>query len=448
MEKATDPYRVADLGLALGQLPVVPPECVDRAITKLLAAVPDNNHLRILDRLARALVVLKVSARQSEVITRSVLSAVEVGISKKDVYAAIDLGQAAEILSMLPKAPRPSAEKVIALILEAVSKSGDLGKIQTLGRILAALGPSPHEVEKITLRLLQVAGGKQDTRALRQFATALTTLPNLPEKSVERAADLILGVMDRTVDSAQILDLAEIIERLGKLPASRVEHASGKIVGLMEAPGLLLSLGTSWGRVPLYDLGLAFGKLPSPPAECRARAAKVITAALDRATTQDERIRLAQGLAALGEVSDPDAEKATRYLLAELEKTDNRLKLDAIAEFLAIAARAPSGRSEPAIKPILVVLTGTSNSSRPTALARSLGNFSEGVDKRRLINILKFPTCRGEFQSVVLRLLERQTSERFDNDVWQVGLRGHTFGLSQEELRSSARRWSQRDFIR
>lgn len=103
---------------------------------------------------------------------------------------------------------------------------------------------------------------------------------------------------------------------------------------------------------------------------------------------------------------------------------------DALSNLLqTVVGRLPGEAAEVAFARIVEIMDKTTDPDPLQVLAGALKAVPGTLDQSKLINLLKWPNCIGEFRSAILERLERQTQQEFHDDVWVFVEWAHSSGL-------------------
>jgi hypothetical protein len=87
----------------------------------------------------------------------------------------------------------------------------------------------------------------------------------------------------------------------------------------------------------------------------------------------------------------------------------------------AIPGAPPGDEARTMLRRLAVVAAGTNDPDALRVLAEAMGAVPGALDRSILIDVAKYPNCVGEFQTAVLKLLERESqSGPFDGDLWKM----------------------------
>ena len=108
-------------------------------------------------------------------------------------------------------------------------------------------------------------------------------------------------------------------------------------------------------------------------------------------------------------------------IFARMKETNDSDELQRLAEVLA----AVSGKLEPqgakeAFDKILARMKETNNSYELRSLAEALAAVPGKLNEQAIIDLLKWPLTVGDVRTSLLRKLEQQTNQKFNDNIWEM----------------------------
>jgi hypothetical protein len=127
---------------------------------------------------------------------------------------------------------------------------------------------------------------------------------------------------------------------------------------------------------------------------------------------------------------------AVGTLLEAIERTTDIKELGALAEALkAVPGKLASAEAQKAFARLLADMEQTADIKELWALAEALKAVPGSMDRQILVDLLKWPISVGVFRSTLLEMLERQTHEKFDGNLWTMVTWAQANGLDVWTIR-------------
>ncbi|MGH8070186.1 MAG: hypothetical protein ACRERE_34055 [Candidatus Entotheonellia bacterium] len=286
---------------------------------------------------------------------------------------------------------------------------------QAFGQLLAAIEQASHPEQ---FRALE--------RALEAVAIKLT-----PAQAPQALAQLLAVIERINVLWGDVLETLVIT-----LKATVAKQASAEVQQALAAQ-LLADIEQDTRSKDRAE------RLPSGMFEALVRALQAVAANLAPAQAQQafaqlvpaikrtnytERLEALPGAleALAARLTPAQAQQAFAQLLATLEQT---LDYDSVLEAVvaryasvleAVAARLAPPEAQQASAQLLATIANTTHPIQLGVLARALKAVPANVAEQTLLDLLKRPMSVGTFRSTLLEMLERQTHQKFDGDLWKM----------------------------
>lgn len=112
---------------------------------------------------------------------------------------------------------------------------------------------------------------------------------------------------------------------------------------------------------------------------------------------------------------------AVATLIESIKQTSDREPLRALAEALkAVVEKRPAAEAERVFAQLLAAMKRTRDPVGLWVLAQALGAMPGSLELQALINALKWPVSVGALRSSLLDMLEKQTGQKFDGNLWKM----------------------------
>jgi hypothetical protein len=193
-------------------------------------------------------------------------------------------------------------------------------------------------------------------------------------------------------------------------------------------------------------------RLPSGMFEALIRALQAVAANLTPAQAQHAFVQLVPAIkrtsytgrleplpgaleALAARLASVQAQQAFAQLLAILEQSfdyDDLLEVVAAryAGVLgAVAARLAPAEAQQASAQLLATIENATHPIQLGVLARALKAVPANVAEQTLLDLLKRPMSVGAFRSILMEILERQTDQKFDGNLWKMVAWAQAHGL-------------------
>jgi hypothetical protein len=201
-------------------------------------------------------------------------------------------------------------------------------------------------------------------------------------------------------------------------------------------------------------------RLPSGMFEALIRALQAVAANLTPAQAQHAFVQLVPAIkrtsytgrleplpgaleALAARLASVQAQQAFAQLLAILEQSfdyDDLLEVVAAryAGVLgAVAARLAPAEAQQTSAQLLATIENATHPIQLGVLARALKAVPANVAEQTLLDLLKRPMSVGAFRSILMEILERQTDQKFDGNLWKMVAWAQAHGL---DVKSPPRR--------
>jgi hypothetical protein len=293
----------------------------------------------------------------------------------------------------VPAPPAPSSPQEIFSMLFSDKVDNGVNCYQALEEIPDAIQHYPgslpaREAMRVFGRIVAL-WGDGDTRRWNErslwpsridtavFCRSLCAVAKkLASEDSQRAADLVLAVMDKTNDVDALKQLASSLNELaGGLPVAAEQRRSDRLLAAME-------------------------KADSP----RALAT------------------LAEALKSVSGRSSSAEHKAFDLLLTALENVDDVGALQAVSGAIkGLPGRVPAAAARRILAFIAAALYTSDYSDRSHPLAQTLRDLPATFELPALVELAKHPLCVGEFRDAVLEQMEKQSAPvKFQGDLWKM----------------------------
>ena len=236
---------------------------------------------------------------------------------------------------------------------------------------------------------------------------------------------------------------------VGLDPDRRKQALSNIVLPCLQRPAAPQSIKTSCSRI-----GLALS-IREERQKILVFLSETLIKAIAQTTDREDRRELAFTLkAALRELAPAEGQQAFTRLLAAIEQGTDRdqgeLLMDVLAAvatklppaearqtfdqlLTALSEKAPASgilplvaaklappEAQQASAQLLATIENTTYPIQPGVLARALKAVPANVAEQTLLDLLKRPMSVGTFRSTLLEMLERQTHQKFDGDLWKM----------------------------
>jgi hypothetical protein len=171
----------------------------------------------------------------------------------------------------------------------------------------------------------------------------------------------------------------------------------------------------------LRTLAGALKAVPIAPTEAQRIFARLI-AIMERSTDPGQLWALAEALKAVpGEPAPAEAQRAFTQLITIMKRSTDPGQLRALAgASKAVVGRLARAEAQRAFAQLITIMERDADLELLEALVGALKAVPADVDRKILIDLLKWPTSVGVLRATLLEMVERGTIEKFGGNLWTM----------------------------
>jgi hypothetical protein len=157
------------------------------------------------------------------------------------------------------------------------------------------------------------------------------------------------------------------------------------------------------------------------PAEAQKVTARLV-AIIEHITNPYQAGALVEALKLVpGELAPAEVQKVAVHLIAMIERTTEPMHLWGLTEALkTVLGELGPAEAQKIFAQLITLMGRITEPNQDMALIGTFRAMPGTLDPQQLITLLKWPTSVGALRSALLRLLEEQTGQKFDNNLWKM----------------------------
>jgi hypothetical protein len=314
-------------------------------------------------------------------------------------------------------------ERTLKLVGERTDPDGRLPLAKALKALAGKL--NPKGASKPSASICKALQEESSPEHILAWAEALHAVPGEPDptKALEALTSL-LGAIRRANGLDDLRRLGAALKAVAeKLPSAAAKDSSHRIREAIRGT-------VNPHHLPALAEGLSAVRSPIDPGGDQEVFSR-IEGLLPKARSADDLLSLTKALKAVvkptrGAALTATAQKVRERILDRIgvmvSITSSPVEVRSLAEALRdVPGNPPGPQANSVLQHVLTVIDGTTDPTRLREFAEVLQVLPPGaLEEQRLLELLKWPVCIGEFRAQILLVLEQQTNQQFQNDLWKA----------------------------
>lgn len=422
---------------------------------------PANKDGEVTTRLTLALdaYAARLEAEEGEEVTRRSVDRLMAILEREEVVFSYTLTSVERALKKLMARATPTvAEDAAGRIVRMLEMPDKVQspKLKVLANILcqAAARLEKASLEQKLQRLVSIVESREETRVdrLTRLSRAAVSLAEL-DRNVARSAGLqrvthrLVETMNKTqtIEITDMVGLAEAINHLAEFdkdlaPDETLEQVCRRLLALMNAGG------SEIGVWQMSQLGIALATVAgnvdaSKSLKLKEEAAKLLLRDMNPLPSEGGLPPAGYGRALLANLSGLQQEMAEVLAISAWKRLMGRSDPDSREILAGFARYLPDTLRQYRVLALEAAFTApipsfSSDSSDPSDgmpepdVRRDVRLLCDQLDNETLVDLLKWPSCRGEAERLVLSELDERYKMNSNGDLWKFVEMARGLGFS------------------